>query len=126
MVSKKGLSIGLKIFGLKKSLGIGLESKFWSRHSVVKVRILESKPKSKLDLRVIHLDWSIEMLFSFTLKSFSSRCLGKHGRCTSNIEDDLRNIARKITTCPTVRKIAPHFFRGFLYGVLSFMLAVFQ
>ena len=86
LVSKKVSVSVSKIFSLKKSLGMGLESNFWSRHSAVKVRILESKPKSKLDLRVIHLDWSIEMLFSFTLKSFSSRCLGKHGRCTSNIE----------------------------------------
>ena len=29
----------------------------------------------KKNLRVMHLDWSMEMLFSFTLKSFSSRCL---------------------------------------------------
>ena len=30
----------------------------------------------KKNLRVMHLDWSMEMLFSFTLKSFSSLCLG--------------------------------------------------
>ena len=29
----------------------------------------------KKNLRVMHLDWSMEMLFSFTLKSFSSLCL---------------------------------------------------
>ena len=31
--------------------------------------------KGKLTLRVMHLDWSIDRLFSFTLRSFSSLCL---------------------------------------------------
>ena len=32
---KKSLGLGLENFGLEKSLGIGLDEIFWSRHSVV-------------------------------------------------------------------------------------------
>ena len=40
MVSKESLGLGLENFGLKKSLGIGLDENFWSRHSVLLYRVL--------------------------------------------------------------------------------------
>ena len=35
LISKTSLGVGLENFGLEKSLGIGLDEFFWSRHSVM-------------------------------------------------------------------------------------------